>query len=340
MWQKKAAELHGTTEESKPGYEDPCVERDEAAPIISADDSPPEPKPVEYNFTTGRDSYVSYGDQDRFICLVCMEKFPGKQVIIDHEILIHNMYRDEEVKKIAAEKLAKSGKEPQLIVLRQPSIKGAPLPTYTSYADKEALKCVLCMRNFKQTMVLRLHERESMLHKRMLQDPAAVEKAIKELASRGLKPTTMMPETEQQREARLSAAGGPQYRDRAQERREAYNQPAKPAKATAKRRPDGEKVDGSGATASGESPTQKKPKLGAALLGKMGWSAGEGLGAQGTGRTEAITTDLYTPGVGLGAEGGKIGDAVVEAERKTRNNFSDFVEKTKDKARERYEKMS
>ena len=41
------------------------------------------------------------------------------------------------------------------------------------------------------------------------------------------------------------------------------------------------------------------PSKGAALLGKMGWTAGEGLGAQGTGRTDVIVTELYTQGVGL-----------------------------------------
>lgn len=73
-----------------------------------------------------------------------------------------------------------------------------------------------------------------------------------------------------------------------------------------------------------------------ALLGKMGWSAGEGLGAQGTGRTETIATDMYVAGVGLGAQGGKVGDAAEEAERNTKGGYKEFAERTKEKARERF----
>ncbi|EER42025.1 RNA-binding protein [Histoplasma capsulatum H143] len=79
---------------------------------------------------------------------------------------------------------------------------------------------------------------------------------------------------------------------------------------------------------------------GAALLGKMGWSAGSGLGAEGSGMTAPIATDLYVQGVGLGAQGGKLGDAVREAGMNTRGRYDDFLEKTKETARERYERMS
>jgi hypothetical protein len=78
---------------------------------------------------------------------------------------------------------------------------------------------------------------------------------------------------------------------------------------------------------------------GATLLGKMGWSAGTGLGAQGTGMTAPVTTDLYVQGVGLGAQGGKVGDAVEEAGRNTRGRYDEFLEKTRDNARQRYERM-
>jgi hypothetical protein len=43
--------------------------------------------------------------------------------------------------------------------------------------------------------------------------------------------------------------------------------------------------------------------------------------------------------VGLGAEGGKLGDAGEEAARNTRGDFAAFVQKTKDRARERFERM-
>lgn len=79
---------------------------------------------------------------------------------------------------------------------------------------------------------------------------------------------------------------------------------------------------------------------GAALLGKMGWSAGEGLGAQGTGAVAPLSTDMYAQGVGLGAEGGRVGDATDAASRNTKNDYNDFLAQTKDKAKARYASMA
>ncbi|KAF7556758.1 hypothetical protein G7046_g6231 [Stylonectria norvegica] len=55
------------------------------------------------------------------------------------------------------------------------------------------------------------------------------------------------------------------------------------------------------------------------MLAKMGWAAGGGLGANGDGRTKVIETNAYQEGVGLGADGGNLGDAAQLAERKTKN---------------------
>ncbi len=71
----------------------------------------------------------------------------------------------------------------------------------------------------------------------------------------------------------------------------------------------------------------------------MGWSAGEGLGAQGTGVTVPVATDMYVQGVGLGAQGGKVGDALDEAGRNTRSGYEGFAERTREKAKERFEKL-
>lgn len=126
------------------------------------------------------------------------------------------------------------------------------------------------------------------------------------------------------------------YRDRAKERRQAFNQPKQPA-AQHNRAP---KVPGAGnSSKKEEEETPPVPSKGAALLGKMGWTAGEGLGAQGTGRTDAIITELYSQGVGLGAQGGKLGDAAEEAHRQTKGSYADFLSKAKDKAKERYESL-
>jgi hypothetical protein len=43
--------------------------------------------------------------------------------------------------------------------------------------------------------------------------------------------------------------------------------------------------------------------------------------------------------VGLGAQGGKVGDAVEEAQRQTKGSYADFLNKTRDKAKERFESM-
>jgi len=125
---------------------------------------------------------------------------------------------------------------------------------------------------------------------------------------------------------------GPQYRDRAKERRSAFNQPTRPAP-----EPNTSKVK---QVAEKEDTEPPQPSKGAALLNKMGWTAGAGLGAQGTGMLAPIPTEMYVQGVGLGAAGGKLGDAVEEATRKTKGGYSEFLERTRDKAKERFEGMN
>ena len=140
----------------------------------------------------------------------------------------------------------------------------------------------------------------------------------------------------------------PEYRDRAKERRAAFGGSKKISLPMKK----------SGTRGGGDSPTAPKqsaagqadhdaasqpgsaaPSKGAALLGKMGWTSGEGLGAQGTGRTAPVATEMYVAGVGLGAAGGKVGDAGEEAARNTRGDYGEFLERTREKAKERFERM-
>lgn len=120
-----------------------------------------------------------------------------------------------------------------------------------------------------------------------------------------------------------------EYRDRAKERRTAFGTSKKISLPMKK------------SVQEAEAPEEKEPEAmskGASLLGKMGWSKGEGLGAKGEGRTDAITPEMYVQGVGLGAEGGKVGDAVEEAGRNTKG-YGGFLEQTKAKAKERFESM-
>ena len=343
MWAKKSAELHGIKPISL-GKLIPDNPSD-LARLLTPDSNEPagveEDGPSQPHWT---DDYLSYADWDRVACLVCDWEVPSEQfiadagysqftredVLIDHEVRTHNHYKDPETKEMAASKLSALGKEPRRIVRRTPRLKSSPLPAYLSYADFDDLYCHLCKRQFKHKQTIWRHEQESELHKRMLTDPKNKERALEALKAKGKVPYVLVPDS------KSSQHQPPQYRDRALERRQAFRQPDRPVthfppKGTTaeKRKEPAFEVE--------EAPAKKSK--GAGMLAKMGWTAGAGLGAEGTGRKDAIATDAYAPGVGLGAEGGKLGDASEEAERKTRGKFSDFIEKTKDKARERFEKL-
>ena len=190
-------------------------------------------------------------------------------------------------------------------------------PPSRSFADLTRKCCLLCSRQFKTEAEVHKHERMSQLHRDNMKNETLVSKALEKLN----KASEMNPE---------SSA----YRDRARERRKAFNQPKQPA--AQHNRKEGGK---GGPSKKDEEESAPVPSKGAALLGKMGWTAGEGLGAQGTGRTEAIKTELYSQGVGLGAEGGKLGDATEEAHRQTKGGYAEFLSKTKDKAKERFESL-
>lgn len=193
-------------------------------------------------------------------------------------------------------------------------------PPSKTYADPSKNCCYLCSRQFKTAAEVNKHERLSQLHRDNLNNSDLVTKAEAKMAKVG---ASTIPQAEDSSE----------YRDRAKERRTAFGTSKKislPMKKSI-REP--------------EAAEEKEPEApasmskGASLLGKMGWSAGEGLGAQGTGRTETIATDMYVQGVGLGAQGGKVGDAVEEAGRNTKSSYGDFLERTRDKAKERFESM-
>ncbi|KAI9749438.1 MAG: hypothetical protein M4579_006875 [Chaenotheca gracillima] len=190
-------------------------------------------------------------------------------------------------------------------------------PPLRSFADMDRKCCLLCSRQFKSDAEVHKHERLSKLHRDNLGSEELKQKAL----------------------AKLSKAEGdadqPAYRDRARERRTAFNQPKRPSAPEAGTQLRTKEPD---TAAPEEVPTAQSK--GAALLGKMGWNAGEGLGVQGEGMAAPIETELYVQGVGLGAQGGKVGDAVVEAGRNTKGQYSDFLEKTRDKAKERFERLA
>lgn len=191
-----------------------------------------------------------------------------------------------------------------------------------SYADLSRKCCYLCSRQFKTDAEVKKHERLSQLHRDNSKNEELVSKAQERMAKAGI-PTGSQGETQE-------------YRDRAKERRAAFGVSGKkmslPLKNLVSQISDAQ--DGKD-----ENSTPAVSK-GASLLGKMGWSAGKGLGAQGTGVTAPIVTEMYVQGVGLGAQGGKIGDALEEAERNTKGGYHGFLERTKDKAKERFGQMT
>lgn len=188
-----------------------------------------------------------------------------------------------------------------------------------TYANLAKKCCYLCSRQFKTEAEVNQHERVSDLHQNNLKNAELVVKAQSKMTKAGISLIAVSEDSSE-------------YRDRAKERRAAFGAGKKsslPLKKSATQ-PEKETKDDSAPA----------PSKGASLLGKMGWSAGEGLGAQGTGMTAPIATDMYVQGVGLGAQGGKIGDASEEAERNTKGGYGEFLERTKDKAKERFERMA
>lgn len=217
---------------------------------------------------------------------------------------LHGIQKKDGEEKSVGDSLSNPGSE-----VGSPGEASAP-PTQ-SYADLNRNCCYLCMRQFKTSTEVNKHERLSQLHRDNLQNEELKAKAVGKLIKHGIQPPT------------------PEYRDRAKERRQAFGRSKQPAKAKTSQPKEEEE----------EAPAQA-PSKGAALLSKMGWSAGSGLGAQGTGVTAPIATEVYAQGVGLGAQGSKLGDAAEEASRNTRNRYDEFLERTKETARERYERMS
>ena len=195
-------------------------------------------------------------------------------------------------------------------------------PSPRSFADQKRNWCLLCFSKFDTPEELHAHDRNSEYHQKELKDEKAVKWALAQLKKAGIAQDIV------QEAPKAPQAPAPEYRDRAKERRQAFGRDDTNARQKA---PAPEEEED-------ETPV-KTTSIGASLLNKMGWTEGSGLGAQGTGVTEPIPTEIYAQGVGLGAQGSRLGEATEEAGRNTRGRYEEFLEKTKDTARQRYEDM-
>ena len=112
--------------------------------------------------------------------------------------------------------------------------------------------------------------------------------------------------------ATSSASGfeeGPKYRDRAAERRIAFNQPDKTLPEEAPVQPQKRKfAEGPKPPppppSPGLEPGKDEANVGNLLLAKMGWKTGSGLGKEGEGRQDPILVQSFENRAGLGASKG------------------------------------
>jgi len=205
-----------------------------------------------------------------------------------------------------------------------------PAPPTRSFADQNRNCCYLCMRQFNSTAEVNKHERLSDLHQTNLKDETKIKRAEHKLGKHRVGSASHAASSPSSTtDAGASAVNTTEYRDRARERRKIYGVVNK----------KGEQIGASNTKSRSPSPPPVQTSKGASLLSKMGYTSGSGLGATGTGMTAPISQDVYVAGVGLGAQGGKLGDAVQQAEKNTKGDYGDFVKESREKARERYRNL-
>jgi RNA-binding protein 5/10 len=309
FWSNRHAELHGT---NRDGAGNPAEGSSSATPAINP--------ATEADIEMADRPAPSFADYKRLACLLCArESFASAEQLDQHER--ESKLHKEKLKDVKARQwgvclLMMFG----VIPMHTPNYEGSKdeyrdkieweysiPPSARSFADLKRIGCVLCLAQLDTPAKLLAHDRMSEHHREQLTKQEAVKFGENQLRLAGI------------------AQARPEYRDRAKERRKAFGDDS-----NARRRPSVAEEE--------ETPAQTT-SIGATLLTKMGWSEGSGLGAQGTGVTQPIPTEIYAQGVGLGAQGGRLGDAVEEAGRNTRNRYDEFLEKTKSVARQRYEDL-
>lgn len=216
---------------------------------------------------------------------------------------------------------------------------------------KPFICCLLCGSSFQKRSGLEIHVQESPTHAQNYKDQNKFDKGLDRLKNHGISEDQTLKVEMKRNKGQQNEAG-----DESKPKATVYNDRA------AKRREDEAKAKAAGAfksvslkdaarkskggnhqapsTTTSESPQPSTPSMGIGrkMLQKAGWTEGEGLGS-GNGITAPIEQNVYAAGVGLGHEGSKKGDAVEEAQRLTKSDQGDFVEKTRETARKRFEDM-
>ncbi|KAJ5154655.1 uncharacterized protein N7500_010094 [Penicillium coprophilum] len=301
FWSDRQAELHGT-------------EKDTAG-------NPPESSSSVVAATKTDDPTApSFADFKKICCFLCMQYLKDEEHLKYHE-RESDIHRENLKDLFLRQRGVCWMMTYGVIPLHSPNYEGSKdeyrdkleadysiPPTPRSFADLKRNWCLLCFQQFDTAVEVLIHDRMSDYHREELTKEDAIEWGLEQLKMAGI------------------AQAPPEYRDRAKERRKAFGDNFN----ARQRAPEPEEED--------ETPAQTS-SIGATLLSKMGWSEGSGLGAQGTGVTAPIPTEIYAQGVGLGAQGGRLGEATEEAGRNTRGRYDEFLEKTKDAARQRYEEM-
>ncbi|GAA6039432.1 hypothetical protein JCM8097_009543 [Rhodosporidiobolus ruineniae] len=178
------------------------------------------------------------------------------------------------------------------------------------HADPVSFQCLLCQRQFKGDN---------------LANPDTVAASSKRKAANIKKHAASSASPAPSSAA--SDATKPKYVDRAAARREALGQSDHPEDGRGGKK---KKFDGPEAPKPVEQPNKdglEESNAGRKMLEKMGWNAGAGLGASGSGRVDPVQAAQFQKGAGLGATKGV---AVGSEESQT------YTEKLRAKALERY----